>query len=127
MPKSKPAASDTIQVDEYMAALNHPLKKEMEELRNIIKSAHPGIGERIKWAAPSFFYSEDLVTFNHRQEKFVQLVFHHKSIVSITSTLLEGNYVDRRLASFYSMDDINAKKKALIEIIRKLVAGIAPS
>jgi hypothetical protein len=125
MAKPKIAVNETEKVDAYMSALVHPLKKEIAELRNIIKSADPRISERIKWAAPSFFYIDDMVTFNHRQEKFVQLVFHHPSIVEIPSELLEGNYADRRLAAFHSMDDIKTKKKELQRILKLLVAGIS--
>ncbi len=36
-----------------MAGLEHPLKAEIEALRDIILRAHPGITELIKWNAPS--------------------------------------------------------------------------
>jgi flagellar motor switch protein FliG len=53
------------QVVEFLNNLEHPLKKEIEEVRQIILSANPHINERIKWKAPSFcIEDEDRVTFN---------------------------------------------------------------
>jgi len=43
-------------VDEYMAALDHPFKAEVEALRAIIKGVNPNITEQVKWNAPSYRY-----------------------------------------------------------------------
>ena len=87
--------SDAEQVAEYMAALEHPMKAEIEALRGLIKSSNPNISERIKWNAPSYHYQEDLVTFGppSRKTDEILLVFHHPSIVNIESELLTGNYI----------------------------------
>ncbi len=113
--------NDTAGVDAYMDALVHPLKEEIAAVRDIIKS-NKKISERVKWAAPSFFYKHDMVTFNHRQEKFVQLVFHYAPVVTIDSPLLTGDYKDRRLAAFKDMKEVKANKKELQRIIAALVA-----
>lgn len=107
-------------VDEYMAELEHPLKAEINAVREIIKS-NTKIAERIKWNAPSYFYKEDLVTFNHRNQKQVHLVFHHIAITKNKSKLLEGDYKDRRMMYFSSMEDIESKEKELKSIITALV------
>ncbi len=52
MAKSK--KTDETLVAEYMQNLEHPLKAEIEALRQIIKAANPAISERIKWNAPSY-------------------------------------------------------------------------
>ena len=41
-------------VDDFMRALKHPLKKEIEAVRRIILSVSPDIQKGIKWNAPSF-------------------------------------------------------------------------
>jgi hypothetical protein len=122
----KQAASTTNReiVEEYMQQLQHPLKAEIEALRTIIKGADARINERIKWAAPSYYFKEDLVTFNHRATKHVHLVFHHLAIVDITSPLLEGDYKDRRMAYFPDMKAVNANKKELEKIMQELVRRI---
>jgi hypothetical protein len=121
--KSIPKPDDQ-QIAEFMDLLVHPLKKEIEAVRTIIKNADDKINERIKWNAPSYYYKADFVTFNPRNTKQVHLVFHHPSIVNIRSVLLEGDYKDRRMAYFNDMNDIISKKKELERIIKESVAFI---
>ena len=113
--------SDAAQVEAYMEQLEHPLKAEIEAVRNIIKNADPEIKERIKWNAPSYYTSADLLTFNHRLQTKVHLIFHHIAIVQIKSALLEGDYKDRRMMYFTGMSDIHAKKAELQRVIREYV------
>ena len=116
------AITDAEKVAEYMRQLNHPLQAEMEAVRTIIKSANSKISERIKWAAPSYYFGKsDLITFNHRAQDRIHLVFHHPAIVLIPSELLEGAYKDRRMAYFYSMEDVEAKRGELTRIVNALV------
>jgi flagellar motor switch protein FliG len=64
------------QVVEYMNNLEHPLKKEIEEVRKIILSANKQITEHIKWNAPSFcFNNEDRVAFNLHGKGYFRLGF----------------------------------------------------
>lgn len=111
-------------VADYMARLDHPLKAEVEALRDIIKGAHPGITEEVKWNAPSYSYTEYLVTFNLRATRHVHLVFHNPHIASVDSPLLEGDYADRRMAYFTSMDDVHAKRAELERVLSRLIALI---
>ncbi|HEX8357589.1 MAG TPA: DUF1801 domain-containing protein [Segetibacter sp.] len=113
--------SDAELVAEYMLNLGHPLKAEIERVRAIIKGANSKIAERIKWNAPSYFYKDDMVTFNHRAIGKVHLVFHHPLIASIHSPLLEGNYKDRRMLYLSSMEAIEENKKELEKIMNQLV------
>jgi len=108
-------------VDEFMARLDHPLKAEVQALRHIIKGVNPNITEQIKWNAPSFSTTDYIATFNLHATQHVHLVFHNPAIASIKSDLLEGDYVDRRMAYFATMDDAVAKKGALEEVVRQLV------
>ena len=117
----KSKMSDAEKTEAYMLALQHPLKDEINAVRDIIKKASPKIAERIKWNAPSYYYKEDLVTFNHRNQSKVHLVFHHIAIVKDKSLLLEGDYKDRRMMYFDSMEDILKKEKELSRIIKDLV------
>ncbi len=108
-------------VNSYLAKLKHPLKNEIEAVRKIIKSSDKSIKERIKWNAPSYHCSEDLVTFNHRNLMAVHLVFHHPGIVKIKSPLLLGDYKDRRMTYFKNMKEVKTQKAELQAIIRQLV------
>lgn len=109
-------------VDEFMEKLDHPLKDEVQVVRNIIRNVDPGISEEIKWRAPSYSYQGDyLVTFNLWEQKRIHLVFHNPEIVKVKSKLLEGNYEDRRMAYFTGMQDILAKKPLLEKALRDLI------
>lgn len=124
-PKTKrPKMTDEEVVQHYMDALEHPLKTEIEAVRAIIKSADPKISERIKWNAPSYYYQEDMVTFNHRATDQVHLVFHHPFIVQIDSALLLGDYKDRRMMYFKDMVSVEAHKNELEKIMQTLVQHI---
>lgn len=113
--------TDAEKVAEWMDALEHPLKPEIETLRAIIKAADSKVCERIKWNAPSYYYKEDFVTFHPREQQKVHLVFHHPAIATITSPLLEGDYKDRRMAYFFSMEDILSKADELQRIVQELI------
>ena len=134
----KPSKNDLIKpsepdkVDAYMQTLKHPLADVMEALRQIILSTDAEIGEEVKWNAPAFFYSGEMKPFNPKEYKrhlivfnlfkddCIRLVFPSGAKVNDTSGLLEGDYADgRRLASFYSIADVEAKKKTLQAIIKK--------
>lgn len=124
--KTKKKLTDLEKVQDYMDNLEHPLKAEIEAVREIIKNANNKISERIKWNAPSYFINtkDDLVTFNPRPQKFIHLVFHHPQIVNIKSDLLEGTFKDRRMMFFANMEEIVAKKPELERIVNELVAAV---
>jgi hypothetical protein len=108
-------------VEDYMARLEHPLKAEVEALREIIKGVNPAITEEIKWNAPSFSYTDYIATFHLRPTHHVHLIFHNPHIASIPSGILEGDYVDRRMVYFVDMDDVQAKRAELEAVVRELI------
>jgi hypothetical protein len=63
-------------VDAFLKSIDHPFEKEILALRQIILGAAPGIGEGIKWNAPSFQTSEYFATFHLRAKDCVQLILH---------------------------------------------------
>lgn len=108
-------------VDEYMARLEHPFKAEVEALRDIIKGVSPNIIEEVKWNAPSYRYKDYICTFNLRPTHHIHLIFHNPNIASIQSDILEGDYPDRRMTYFTSMDDVRSKQAALEYVVKTLV------
>jgi hypothetical protein len=122
MPTIKPPENRPHEVDTYMDRLDHPLKAEVEAVRQIIKGVHAGITEQIKWNAPSFGYKEHLATFNLHARQHVHLVFHNGAVLSDTSGLLQGNYPDRRMAYFTDMADVLAQKPALEKVVKVWIA-----
>jgi hypothetical protein len=55
-------ADTTRAVDEFLRALDHPFKSEIETMRKIILGAHPTVSEGTKWNAPSFRTTEYFAT-----------------------------------------------------------------
>ena len=117
-----PKANKSQTVDENLSNLDHPLKEDVQAVREIIKGVHNEIDEEWKWNAPSFSHKGTyLVTFNLWEQKRIHLVFHNPEIVKIKSTLLEGDYPTRRMTYLTDMADIEAKKPELQRIIKKLI------
>jgi len=119
--KSKNAAEGSKEVNLYMQALEHPLKKEIEFVRKIILESNPNILEQVKWNAPSFRHKYDFVTFHVRSLDKVHLIFHHPYIVQINSPLLQGDYKDRRMVYMKNKVEIDTASKELQRIIRQWV------
>jgi uncharacterized protein YdhG (YjbR/CyaY superfamily) len=123
--------SDATQVASYMQTLDHPLKPEIERLREILKSADERLSERIKWNAPSYHLDGvDIVTFGPlmRKKDEILLVFHHPKIVEVSSSILEGNYKDRRLVTFRNITEVEERALELVRIIRETYSeGKTPS
>lgn len=108
-----------------MAKLEHPLKAEVQAVRETIKGVNPGITEQIKWNAPSFSYrGEYLVTFNLRSANRMRLVWHNPAVASIKSELLEGDYKDRRMSYLAGMADVKSMRVELVRVVGELVAAV---
>ena len=101
-----------------MSQFEHPFKAEIEAIRAIILKADNRITEGIKWNAPNFYYKGDMVVFTPHIKDHVLMVFPNGIIINDVTSLLEGDYIDRRMAHFYNMDDIQAKKDALEKVVR---------
>lgn len=127
--ETKPTQSD--KVDVYMKALEHPLKEVMQAVREIVKSSSKNVGEEVKWNAPTFFYAGPmkpsdpkkykryLAVSNLFRKEFIMLVLPHGAQADDGSGFLEGDYADgRRLVKFYSLDDVDSKKKELQAVIK---------
>lgn len=63
-------------VDAFMAALVHPFKPEIEQIRSLILRVDPSIAEGIKWNSPSFRTSEYFATTNLRAKAGVGVILH---------------------------------------------------
>lgn len=129
--KNKPAAhtapADSTQaVDDFMAKLDHPLKREIESIRNLILGVDPSIAEGIKWNAPSFRTTEYFATTNLRAKNGIGLILHLGAKVrdlpadfSIPDpkNLLKWLGEDRAAVEFSNLKDIADKKAAFESII----------
>lgn len=130
--------SDPDAVDAFMKHLEHPLAHLAQVLRQTILVADPGIGEEIKWNAPTFFYTgamqpfkpkeyrRHLVIFNFYRKDCIRLVFWHGDRANDKSGFLEGDYLDgRRLATLSSVEELRAGKKALLGALKAQLRHLA--
>lgn len=124
--------TETPKVDAYMAQFEHPLKKVMERLREIILQADPQLGEEVKWNAPTFFYTGPmapadpkeykryLIVSNVHSTAFIMLVWLNGARVDDGSGFLEGKYADgRRLLRFHNLDEVEASKTQLQGLVKQ--------
>lgn len=105
-------------VDDFLAKLDHPLKKEMEVLRDTIMKAHPEITEDVKWGGPSFYYKGDIATFSPRVKDAAVLVFHQAEGLT-AGDVLEAAPKGKAYAKFRNMAEVEAKGKGLQAIIKQ--------
>jgi hypothetical protein len=130
--RSKPPTDD---VDAFLAALDHPLKPEILELRRIILGAHPAIVEGIKWNAPSFRTSEDFATFQLRAKDGVQIILHSgakkrdrpvsRDSISDPESLLRWLAADRASVTFRDMREVLAREAAFAGVLREWVERLS--
>ncbi len=119
--------NQTEAVDQFLEALEHPLKAEIEAVRSIILSADEQITEHIKWNGPSFCYAGvDRVTFNLHPADSIQLVFHRGAKVKSSegfvfedhSGLMKWVRSDRAVVTLKDMQDIEANRAALTDLVK---------
>ena len=113
--------STTSKVDAFMAALDHPLKAELEAVRKIIIKASPALSEDIKWGGPSFYYKEDMATFNPRIKNYVAVIFHKGSLIPQATEFFEEATKGKVYAKFYNMAEVKAKKKELEHMVKSWI------
>lgn len=114
----------------FLEELDHPLKKEIEAVRQIILDVSSEIREGIKWNAPSFRTTEFFATLNLRQGR-IWLILHLGAKVKDNSTvrlkiadptgLLEWLAKDRCVVKFDNAADVKDKRKTLTAIVRKWI------
>lgn len=130
--KPKTDSADDPKVAEFLENLKHPLKKEVETVRRIIRGVHREIREGIKWNAPSFRTREWFATLNLRDGR-VWLILHTgakakgKDVqrgLKDPAGILKWLGADRALVTFDDGKEVTKKKKALQAIIKQWVSFV---
>lgn len=113
----------TIFLDEQ----NHPLRKEIEQLRFIILNSNDLLTENIKWNAPNYcFNNQDRITMRINPPKQIQIVFHcgvkvkeqpKERIIKEDFSLLDWKSNDRAVVTLKATQDIERYKTNLTKII----------
>lgn len=132
-PKAKAKAAPTKdEAGGFMAALDHPLKADIESVRKVILGAGPGISDGVKWNSISFRRSDWFATVNLRSKDVVQLVFHTGAKVKDNpelkipdpNGLLIRLAKDRALVTLGSGKALKANLPAFGEIVRAWIAYV---
>jgi hypothetical protein len=127
---AKPATS----VDEFVAGLAQPLRAEVESLRQVILSTAAGIGEELKWNAPSFYTGEHFATMRLHGKVLLQLILHlgakknamPKGAIEDPAGLLAWLGPDRACIDFASPGTVASQANALQAILRQWTQHVPP-
>lgn len=119
------------EVTNFLDNLNHPLRNEIEMIRQIILNSNPKLIENIKWNGPNYCdESEDRITMRIQPPKQIQLIFHRGAkvleqpqsrLINDESKLLAWKANDRAVATFKTLADINSNQSTLREIVNEWV------
>lgn len=139
-PKSSPInrhrslADTTEAVEHFMQKLEHPLKTEIQAVRDVVLGADSAIAEGIKWNAPSFRTTEYFATVNLREKAGVGLILHLGAKVRDMAPgslqledpqgLLRWLAKDRAMIVFENMPSIVGSKPAFEHIIRQWIERV---
>lgn len=134
MPKRKADSAPASDVDAFLAALDHPHRREIEALRRIVLGCHPSIAEGIKWNAPSFRTTEWFATTNLRAKAGVGVILHLGAkardlppgglAVGDPAALVQWLAKDRALVTFRDAKDLAAKRTAFEAVVRQWIAFV---
>lgn len=116
------------EVTQFLDGLNHPLRNEIEALRELIIHVDLPLTENIKWNGPNYAsIGGDRITMKIQPPKNIQLIFHRgakvkeqptEKLINDASGLLAWRENDRAIATFKTMKDIDNHKQELLEIVR---------
>ena len=122
----------TNSVADYIAGLAPPLRADVEALRGAILASADGIGEEIKWNAPSFYTGEHFATMRLNGKVPLQLILHlgvKKSSIGRDSIedpdgLLQWLGPDRACISFPVPGSVAARTASVQHIVGQWVKHV---
>ncbi|PXY39508.1 DUF1801 domain-containing protein [Flavobacterium cheongpyeongense] len=122
----------SLEVTNFLESQNHPLRKEIEELRNVILSSNKHLAENIKWNAPNYcFGNEDRITMKIQPvASNIQLIFHRgakkkeqpkERLIANKNKILIWKENDRAIIAFKNSKEIESAKAELKTIINEWI------
>lgn len=119
-------AKTKVNVEEFLADLDHPRKAEILQIRSAILAASPGVTEQVKWNAPSFCINgDDRVTFRLQPHDVVNLILHHGAKVRVDADdlrdldqtgLVRWLSPDRGIVELEDAAEVQAKLPAVVDL-----------
>jgi hypothetical protein len=115
-------------VTKFLDELIHPLREEIEQLRQIILGSNSDLTENIKWNGPNYcFKGEDRITMKIQPPKQILLVFHRGAkklvqpkdkLINDKTGLLNWKENDRATVAFSTLREIKKAEADLRVIVR---------
>lgn len=128
------ATPATGHVGTFLASLDHPFRREILAVRELILGADAAIAEGIKWNAPSFRTSEWFATFHLRAKDGVQVILHlgakkradtaGVAAVGDPEGLLRWLAADRATVKFGDLAEVDAKGPAFAAVVRGWIGHV---
>ncbi len=127
MPQKPPSVVD------FIAALDHPQKPAIQQMRKLILALSPAVTEAIKWNSPSFRTTEFFATTNLRSKIGIGLILHLGAkvrdlpkdfAIDDPSGLLKWLAKDRASIDFTDIKHLKANQPALEHILRQWIECI---
>jgi hypothetical protein len=108
-------------VDAFLDEKAHPMRAEIDHLRDVVLSADPRIAETVKWGGPTFVLPgsrANLATIVLRGRSSLTLFFQEGASLPDPHGLLSGTADHVRTVRFDSRDGIDAAAETLSGIVR---------
>jgi hypothetical protein len=122
-----PATKLNQEVSTFLNELNHPLREEIELLRNIILNSNKTLTENIKWNAPNYAVGEnDRVTLKINPPKNILIILHRgakvqamptQKLVDYTCKVLSWKTNDRAIITLNNKQDIITYQNDVVTIV----------
>lgn len=118
------------EVETFLTSLEHPFKRGILTLRQLILGVDSQIIEGMKWNAPSFRTSEWFATFQLRAKLGVQIILHlgakkrpdmERPEIADPASLLEWLGPERASVKFRDQEHIEGTRSEFAEIVRQWV------
>lgn len=123
------------EVSQFLDDLHHPMRTEIDHLREILLSAASDLSENIKWNGPNYTHrDEDRITMRVQPitQKQIQLIFHRgakkqeqpkEKLIEDLSGILVWKENDRAVASFRGLEEIVTHEAELLIIIQNWISA----
>ncbi|MBX2796473.1 MAG: DUF1801 domain-containing protein [Myxococcales bacterium] len=112
-------------VDAFLDEKAHPLRTEIDHLRDTLLGADARLQESIKWGGPTFSLvgtRSNLGTITLRGKKAITLYLPEGASLPDPHGLLKGDAAHVRTARFASIAEIDAATNALRQLVTAFVA-----
>lgn len=119
------------EVTNFLDGQSHPLRENIEMLREIILGSNSEISENIKWNGPNYCFEEqDRISMRINPPKQLQLIFHRGAkkiaqpagrLIEDATGLLDWKENDRAVATFKNIETIIKEKENLQNIVNKWI------